>query len=121
MDYDAIPAIVYSMPEVAEIGTAPTDLKGVSVFKAPFSANLRARIEGYDEGFVKIWVKDNTVRAAQAIGHNVSEIMQELANMIALKTPINDVAEIIHAHPTYSEITRSTLEYALGKATDFYQ
>jgi dihydrolipoamide dehydrogenase len=121
MDYDVIPAVVYSIPEVAEIGTVPTDLKGVSVFKAPFSANLRARIEGYDEGFVKIWVKDNTVRAAQAIGHNVSEIMQELANMIALKTPINDVAEIIHAHPTYSEITRSTLEYALGKATDFYQ
>jgi pyruvate/2-oxoglutarate dehydrogenase complex dihydrolipoamide dehydrogenase (E3) component len=49
----------------------------------------------------------------------VSEIIQELANMISLKTPLNDVAEIIHAHPTYSEITRSVLEYALGKPTDF--
>jgi pyruvate/2-oxoglutarate dehydrogenase complex dihydrolipoamide dehydrogenase (E3) component len=46
--------------------------------------------------------------------------MQEFVNMIALKTPIHDVAEVIHAHPTYSEITRSTLEYALGKAVDFY-
>jgi pyruvate/2-oxoglutarate dehydrogenase complex dihydrolipoamide dehydrogenase (E3) component len=56
---------------------------------------------------------------AQAIGHNVSEIMQELANMIALGTPLADVARIIHAHPTYSEITRSVLEYALGRAVDF--
>jgi hypothetical protein len=46
--------------------------------------------------------------------------MQELANAIALKTPIADIAEIIHAHPTYSEIARSALEYALGKPVDFY-
>ena len=39
--------------------------------------------------------------------------------MIALQTPLPDVADIIHAHPTYSEITRSVLEYALGRATDF--
>jgi dihydrolipoamide dehydrogenase len=81
---------------------------------------LRARIEAYEEGFIKIWVKEGRLLAAQAIGHNVSEIMQELANMIALKTPIHDVAEIIHAHPTYSEISRSILEYALGKPVDFY-
>jgi dihydrolipoamide dehydrogenase len=121
MDYDVIPSVVYSIPEVVGVGTVPTDLTGVSVFKVPFSVNLRARIEAYDKGFIKIWVKDHTVLAAQAIGHNVSEIMQELANMIALKTHLNEVAEIIHAHPTYSEITRSILEYALGKAVDFYQ
>ncbi len=121
MDYEVIPAVVYSIPEVVEVGAVPADLNGVAVFKVPFSANLRARIEAYDEGFVKIWIKDNRVMAAQAIGHNVSEIMQELANMIALETPLNEVAEIIHAHPTYSEITRSILEYALGKAVDFYQ
>ncbi|TMC59798.1 MAG: hypothetical protein E6J26_02990 [Chloroflexi bacterium] len=94
-------------------------LTGVSIFKVPFAANLRARIEAYDQGFFKLWVRDNRVLAAQAIGHNVSEIIQEVANMIALKTPLNDVAEIIHAHPTYSEITRSSLEYALGKQVDF--
>ncbi|MBM3137273.1 MAG: dihydrolipoyl dehydrogenase, partial [Chloroflexi bacterium] len=54
------------------------------------------------------------------IGHNVSEIMQEVANMIALKTDIEDVADIIHAHPTFAEIIRSTLDYALEKAVDFY-
>ena len=119
MDYEVIPSVVYSIPEVVGVGTIPADLTGVSVFKVPFAANLRARIEAYDEGFFKLWVKDNRVLAAQAIGHNVSEIIQEVANMIALKTPLNDVAESIHAHPTYSEITRSSLEYALGKQVDF--
>ena len=121
IDYGVIPAVVYSIPEIVGVGRVPVDLTGVSIFKVPFSANMRARIEEYDEGFVKIWVKAHRVLAAQAIGHNVSEIMQELANMIALRTPIDEVAEIIHAHPTYSEITRSTLEYALGKAVDFYE
>jgi dihydrolipoamide dehydrogenase len=120
MDYEVIPAVVYSIPEIVGVGRVPVDLGGVSIYKVPFTANMRARIEAYDEGFVKIWVKERRVLAAQAIGHNVSEIMQELANMIALRTPIEAVAEIIHAHPTYSEITRSTLEYALGKAVDFY-
>jgi dihydrolipoamide dehydrogenase len=119
MDYGVIPAVVYSIPEIVGVGDVPDDLDGVSVFKVPFSANLRARIEAYDSGFIKIWVKDDRVLAAQAIGHNVSEIMQELANMIALKTPLHAVADVIHAHPTYSEITRSVLEYALGKAVDF--
>ena len=119
MDYDVIPAVVYSIPEVVTVGTVPPDDDGVTSFKVPFSANLRARIEAYEEGFVKIWVRDGVVLAAQAIGYYVSELMQELANMIALQTPSPDVADIIHAHPTYSEITRSVLEYSLGRATDF--
>jgi len=119
MDYGVIPSVVYSIPEIVGVGVVPGDLSGVAVFKVPFAVNLRARIEAYDSGFIKIWVKDQRVMAAQAIGHNVSEIMQELANMIALRTPLNDVAQIIHAHPTYSEITRSVLEHALGKAVDF--
>jgi dihydrolipoamide dehydrogenase len=120
MDYEVIPAVVYTIPEVVGVGTVPVDMSGVSVFKVPFTKNLRARIEDYAAGFVKIWVKENRVVAAQAIGHNVSEIMQELANMVALKTELGVVADIIHAHPTYSEITRSVLQYALGKAADFY-
>ena len=118
MDYGVIPAVVYSIPEVAAVGMVPQDLTGVGVFKVPFTANLRARIEAFEEGFVKIWVKDNTVVAAQALGHNVSEMIQELANMVALRTPLDAVAAVIHAHPTYSEITRTVLERALGKAIE---
>lgn len=93
---------------------------GCCSFTAPFSANLRARIEAYDEGFVKIWVKDGKLLAAQALGYNVSEMIQGLANMVALGTPLNDVATIIHAHPTNSEITRTVLELALGKAIEIH-
>ena len=118
MDYEVIPAVVYSIPEVVTVGTASDD-PDVTSFKVPFSANLRARIEAYEEGFLKIWVRNGIVIAAQAIGYSVSELMQELSNMIALRTPIEDVAHIIHAHPTYSEISRSVLELALGRNTDF--
>jgi dihydrolipoamide dehydrogenase len=120
MNYEVIPAVIYSLPEIVGVGTVPQDLTGVQVVKVPFTANLRASIEEFPEGFLKLWIKDQRVVAAQAMGHGVSEIMQELANMIALKTDIHEVAEIIHAHPTYAEIIRSALEYSLGKAVDFY-
>jgi dihydrolipoamide dehydrogenase len=120
MDYEVIPAVVYSIPEVVTAGHVPADLAGVSTYKVPFSANLRARIEAFEEGFLKVWLRDGCLLAVQGVGHNVSEISQELSNAIALKTPIENIAEIIHAHPTYSEISRSILEYALGKPVDFY-
>jgi len=119
MDYEVIPAVVYSIPEIVSVGHVSANLEGVGVYKVPFAVNLRAKIENYTDGFIKVWIKDNRVLAAQAIGHGVSEIMQELANMIALRTPVDAVAEIIHAHPTYSEIVRSILEYSRGQATDF--
>jgi dihydrolipoamide dehydrogenase len=119
MKYDVIPAVVYSIPEIVSVGLLPIDMVGVDVYKVPFAVNLRAKIEGYGEGFLKVWIKENHVLAAQAIGHGVSEIMQELANMIALETPVDAVADIIHAHPTYSEIVRSVLEYSRGYPTDF--
>ncbi len=119
MDYSVIPAMVYSIPEIVQVGRVPESLDGIGVYKVPFTANLRARIEGYEEGFLKLWVKDSRVLAAQALGHGVSEIMQELANMIALDTPVEAVGDIIHAHPTYSEIVRTALEFSRGQATDF--
>jgi dihydrolipoamide dehydrogenase len=120
MDYDVVPAIVYTLPEIFSIGNVPQDLTDVKVVKVPFAVNLRANIEEHTDGFVKLWIRDNKVIAAQAIGYMVSEIQQELANMIALGTNIDDVTKIIHAHPTYNEIIRSALEYAEGKAVDFY-
>jgi dihydrolipoamide dehydrogenase len=120
MDYSVIPAIVYSLPEIISIGEVPQDLSDVKVVKVPFAVNLRANIEEHNEGFIKMWIHENKLIAAQAIGFMVSEILQELANMIALKTDIDAVTKIVHAHPTYNEIIRSALEYAEGKAVDFY-
>ena len=120
MDYSVIPAIVYSMPEIFSIGQVPEDQSEVQVVKVPFIDNLRANIEEHTDGFLKLWIRDHKVVAAQAIGYMVSEIQQELANMIALGTDIDDITKIVHAHPTYNEIIKSALEYAEGKAVDFY-
>jgi dihydrolipoamide dehydrogenase len=120
MDYSVVPAIVYSLPEIFSIGAVPEDLSDVQVVKVPFSANLRANIEEHTDGFIKLWLRDNKLVAAQAIGFLVSEIGQELANMIALGTDVTEVSKIIHAHPTYAEIIRSALDYSEGKAVDFF-
>ncbi len=120
MDYNIIPAIVYTLPEIFSIGNVPQDLTNVKVVKVPFAINLRANIEEHTDGFIKLWLRENKIVAAQAIGYMVSEIQQELANMIALGTDIDQVTKIVHAHPTYNEIIRSALEYAENKAVDFY-
>jgi dihydrolipoamide dehydrogenase len=120
MDYNIIPAIVYSLPEIISIGQVPEDLSNVQVVKVPFAVNLRANIEEHTEGFIKMWIRNNKLIAAQAIGFMVSEIQQELVNMIALGTDIDEITKIVHAHPTYNEIIRSALEYAENKAVDFY-
>lgn len=120
IDYDVIPAVVYSLPEIISIGNVPDDLEGIKVVKVPFAINLRANIEEHTEGFIKLWIRDRKLVAAQAIGYAVSEILQELVNMISLGSDIDEVAKIVHAHPTYNEIIRSALEYAEGKAVDFY-
>ncbi len=120
MDYSVIPAIVYSLPEIFSIGSVPEDLSDIRVVKVPFGVNLRANIEEHTDGFIKLWIRDQHIVAAQAIGYMVSEIQQELANMIALGTDIDDVARVVHAHPTYNEIIKSALEYTEGKAVDFY-
>jgi dihydrolipoamide dehydrogenase len=120
MDYGVIPAIVYSLPEIISIGFVPEDLSNVDVVKVPFKMNLRANIEDHTEGFIKLWIRNRKLVAAQAIGFMVSEIQQELANMIALGTDIADVTRIVHAHPTYNEVIRSALEYVEGNAVDFH-
>jgi dihydrolipoamide dehydrogenase len=120
MDYSVVPAIVYSLPEIFSIGTVPEDLSDVQVVKVPFNVNLRANIEEHTDGFIKLWIRDNRLLAAQAIGFMVSEIGQELANMIALGTDVTEVSKIIHAHPSYAEIIRSALDYSEQKAVDFF-
>ncbi|MEP7103598.1 MAG: dihydrolipoyl dehydrogenase [Candidatus Dojkabacteria bacterium] len=121
MNYDVIPAVVYTLPEVATVGTVPADLSGIKVVKFPFSANLRANIEEHNTGFAKLWIneKDLTLIAAQMIGHMAGEIIQAYGNIVQNKINIEAIANTIHAHPTYNEIVRNSFEYALGRAIEF--
>jgi len=124
MNYDVIPAVVYTLPEVATAGTVPADLTDIQVIKFPFSANLRANIEGHNHGFVKLWVKNSEfvkqLVAVQLIGDYAGEIIQAYANLIEQKTDLIIVANTIHAHPTYNEIVRNSLEYAIGRSIEHF-
>ena len=119
MDYSVIPAVVYTLPEIACVGTVPENLKGIDVVSIPMSTNLRATIDNATEGFLKIWLKGKKLLAAQMIGHNVSEFIQELSIAIALNISVNKLSAIIHAHPTLSEINKTAFDAALGQATDY--
>lgn len=126
MDYSVIPAVVYTLPEVATVGTVPADLNDIKVIKFPFSANLKANIEEHNTGFVKLWFTKDDVTgkvqklvACQIIGDNAGEIIQAYANIIGMDMSLEKLSRIIHAHPTYNEVVRNSLEFALGRAIEF--
>ena len=123
MNYDVIPAVVYTLPEVASVGTVPSDLTNIQVVKFPFTSNLRANIEEHNRGFVKLWINKNskTLVAVQIINDNAGEIVQNFAQIVQSRLSIEDVASTIHAHPTYSEIVRNSLEFALGRAIEHFE
>lgn len=123
MRYDVIPAVIYTIPEGATVGFTPkSEPPGIRNVRYPFSANLRAVIEGHTEGFAKLWIdeKENKLVGAQVVHEYAGEIIQGYANAIQLGLPLDVVAETIHAHPTYNEIVRNSFEYALGRAVEYH-
>lgn len=119
VNYNAIPAIVYTFPEVAAVGmtAAQAEKQGLQVktSKFPFSANGRALAAGYSEGFVKIIADANTdeILGAHIIGAQASELIAELALAREYRASAEDIARTVHAHPTLAETTK---EAALGIA-----
>jgi dihydrolipoamide dehydrogenase len=112
LNYDAIPSVVYTTPEIASIGKTEEDLKqaGVEyrVGKFPFSANGRARGMGAKDGFVKVLAEAATDRVlgAHIIGPFAGELIAELAVLIEFAGAAEDLARVCHAHPTLSEAVR---------------
>jgi dihydrolipoamide dehydrogenase len=120
MRYDVIPALIYTVPEIAAVGEVPEDLEGVSVVKVPFQHALRALIENCPEGFLKIWARDNRIIAAQCMGNGCTEICQSLTYLIALGIDIRQASEVMCAYPTYSGVVRTAMDLILGKAIDYF-
>ncbi len=117
VNYDVIPGVVYTMPEVAAVGKTEEELKAAGIkYKAgkyPFSANGRARAIGQTDGFVKILADAETDRVlgAHMIGAGVGEMIHELAVLMEFGGSSEDLARTCHAHPTQSEAVR---EAAMG-------
>jgi len=112
INYDAVPAVVYTAPEVASVGKTEDDLKeaGIEyrVGKFPFSANSRARATGSTDGFVKVLADAETDRllGVHIIGEDAGTMIAEAALAIEFGASSEDLARTCHAHPTLEEAVK---------------
>jgi len=122
IDYDAIPAVIYTWPEVASVGKTEEELKVAAVpyrtGKFPFTANPRARANGYTEGFVKILAEAETDRVlgVHIIGPDAGTLIAEAALAKEFGACAEDIARTSHAHPTLSEALKEAALAVDGRA-----
>ena len=109
VNYDTIPSVVYTSPEVASIGKTEEQLKELNykykIGKFPFIANSRAKAIDVPDGFVKILADKNTDRVlgVHMIGQHAGELIAEMAIAMEFGASSEDIARTCHAHPTFSE------------------
>jgi dihydrolipoamide dehydrogenase len=112
VNYDVIPGVVYTMPEIAAIGKTEEELKAAGVAyksgKFPFTANGRARAMRHTEGFVKVLADATTDRVlgVHIIGISAGELIAECAVLMEFGGSSEDLARTCHAHPTISEAVK---------------
>ena len=117
VNYDVIPGVVYTSPEVAVVGKSEEDLKAAgiayNVGKFPFTANGRARAMRHTDGFVKVLADATTDRVlgVHIVGFGAGEMIHEAAVLMEFGGSSEDLARTCHAHPTMSEAVK---EAALG-------
>ncbi|MDU1667744.1 MAG: dihydrolipoyl dehydrogenase, partial [Bradyrhizobium sp.] len=120
VNYDVIPGVVYTTPEVASVGKTEDELKqaGVAytVGKFPFTANGRSKVNQTTDGFVKILAdaKTDRVLGAHIIGREAGELIHEAAVLMEFGGSAEDLARTCHAHPTRSEAVKEAA-LAVGK------
>uniref|UniRef100_A0A0R3S4C5 Dihydrolipoyl dehydrogenase n=1 Tax=Elaeophora elaphi TaxID=1147741 RepID=A0A0R3S4C5_9BILA len=123
LDYNCIPSVVYTHPEVAWVGKSEEQLKSENVQykigKFPFMANSRAKTNNDTEGFVKILGDKATdkILGVHIIGPNAGEMIAEATLALEYGASCEDVARVCHPHPTLSEAFReANLQAFCGKA-----
>jgi len=121
VNWDLVPAIVYTDPEVASVGLGEDAAKAkgiaVNVGKFNFAANGRAIAADATDGFVKIIADATTdkILGAQILGHNAGELISEIVTHMEYGGSAEDLARTIHAHPTMSEAVKEAA-LAVSKA-----
>src|SRR5690606_17056928 len=121
-NYDVIPGVLYTMPEVAAVGRSEESLKkeGIAykVGKFPFTANGRARAMRNTEGMVKILADEKTDRVlgVHIIGADAGEMIHEAVMVMEFGGSAEDIARSCHAHPTLSEAVREAALAVDGRA-----
>ena len=109
VNYDVIPGVVYTSPEVATVGKTEEQLKSENqsykVGKFPFLANSRAKVNNETDGFVKILADSKTdkVLGVHIIGPHCGDMIAEMALAMEFGASAEDIARTCHAHPTHTE------------------
>jgi dihydrolipoamide dehydrogenase len=122
VNYDVIPGVVYTNPEVATVGKTEEELKqaGIDykVGKFPFMANSRARAIGVSEGLVKViaCAKTDEILGVHIIAPEAGTIISQMVVAMEYKAASEDIARIVHAHPTLNEAVKEAALAVLGRA-----
>ena len=109
VNYDVIPGVIYTSPEVATVGKTEEELKqkkiSYKVGKFPFLANSRAKVNNESDGFVKILADSKTdkILGAHIIGPHCGDMIAEMALAMEFGASAEDIARTCHAHPTHTE------------------
>jgi dihydrolipoamide dehydrogenase len=109
VNYDVIPNVIYTYPEVASVGKSEEDLKAAGIAynagKFPFTANGRAKVNHQTDGFVKILAdaKTDRVLGVHIVGPDAGNMIAEAAVAMEFAASSEDIARTCHAHPTLSE------------------
>ena len=118
IDYNLIPGIVYTWPEVAAVGKTEDELKeaGIAYKAGKFSMRAlgRSRASGDIDGFVKVLADKNTdeVLGVHMVGARVADLIMEAAVAMEYRASAEDLARICHGHPTYSEAVKEAAKAA---------
>ena len=122
LDYQAVPAAVFTDPEIGTVGMTEADAGAAgfdpAVGEMPFRASGRALTTNHDEGFVRIVADEETgfVLGGQIVGPEASELVAEVALAVEMGATVEDVGSTIHTHPTLAEAVMEAAENARGKA-----
>jgi len=122
LDFKAIPAVVFTEPEIAHVGLTEPEAKTAGhellVGKVPFAAIGKAIANNATEGFVKVMVDKNTKRilGVTVVGHHASDIISEACLAIEMCAEAMDIGLTIHPHPTLGESIMEAAKAALGEA-----
>jgi dihydrolipoamide dehydrogenase len=122
VNYEAIPGVVYTWPEVAAVGRTEEQLRaeGIAIRtgRFPFTANARARCTGDTDGFVKIIADARTDRilGAHIVGAAAGDLIQEAVALIEFGGSAEDLARICHGHPGLSEAVKEAALAVAGRA-----
>jgi dihydrolipoamide dehydrogenase len=125
VNYEVIPNVVYTFPEIASVGKTEEELKaagvGYNVGKFPFSANARARANLATEGFVKILAdaKTDRVLGVHILGPDAETMIAEAAIAMEFGASSEDIARTCHAHPTLSEAMKEAALAVAKRAINF--